>query len=49
MLERVDAHYDVFNAPAARESSYAVLRAILDTRAIVARVTRVRWIGRAHV
>lgn len=41
-LERIDAFYDLFNAPSARESAYAVLCAVLDTRAVVARVTRVR-------
>jgi len=40
-LERVDQHYDFFNAPAARESAYAVLRSLLDTRPIVARITRI--------
>lgn len=40
--ERVDELYFLFNSPAARESAYAVLRASLDTRATVARLTRVR-------
>jgi len=40
-LERIDAHYDMFNSPSARESAYAVMRATLDTRPVVARVTRV--------
>ncbi|HZF56364.1 MAG TPA: alpha/beta hydrolase [Polyangiaceae bacterium] len=40
-LDRIDRHYDLFNTPSARESAHAVLRAILDTRATVARVTRV--------
>jgi pimeloyl-ACP methyl ester carboxylesterase len=40
-LERIDRHYDLFNTPSARESAHAVMRAILDTRATVARVTRV--------
>lgn len=39
-LERVDRHYDAFNTPAARESAHAVLRAVLDTRAVIARVAR---------
>ncbi|MDI3287552.1 alpha/beta hydrolase [Polyangium sp. 15x6] len=39
--ERIDQHYDFFNGPSARESAYAVLRAILDTRPIVARITRI--------
>lgn len=51
---RIDTLYDSFNSPAARESAYAVLRASLDTRTSVARLTRVRaptlivW-GRADV
>jgi pimeloyl-ACP methyl ester carboxylesterase len=40
-LERIDWHYDIFNTPAARESAYAVMRATLDTRAVVARLPRV--------
>jgi pimeloyl-ACP methyl ester carboxylesterase len=40
-LSRVDAHYDLFNAPAARESAHAVMHAVLDTRAVIARVSRV--------
>lgn len=40
-LARIDRHYDLFNTPSARESAYAVMRAILDTRPVVARVTRV--------
>lgn len=39
--ERIDQHYDFFNGPSARESAYAVLRAVLDTRPIVARLTRI--------
>jgi pimeloyl-ACP methyl ester carboxylesterase len=39
--ERVDWHYDMFNGPSARESAHAVLRAALDTRPIVARLSRV--------
>ena len=38
----LDQMYDQFNAPSARESAYAVMRAMLDTRPVVARVTRVR-------
>ncbi len=41
-LARVDEFYDRFNSPAARESAYATLRAVLDTRALVARLGRVR-------
>ena len=41
-LARVDEHYDKFNSPAARESAYATLRAMMDTRALVARLGRVR-------
>jgi pimeloyl-ACP methyl ester carboxylesterase len=40
-LARIDWHYDMFNSPSARESAYAVMRATLDTRPVVARVTRV--------
>ncbi len=31
-LSRVDRHYDLFNAPSARESAHAVMRAVLDAR-----------------
>ncbi len=41
-LERIDEYYDRFNAPAARESAYATMRAMLDTRPVVARLGRVR-------
>lgn len=41
-FDRIDRFYDDFNTPSARESAYAVLRAMLDTRPIVARVSRVR-------
>lgn len=40
-VSRIDAHYDAFNAPSARESAYAVLRAMLDTRAVIARLSRI--------
>jgi pimeloyl-ACP methyl ester carboxylesterase len=40
--ERIDLLYDYFNTPSARESAYAVLRSMLDTRTLVARVTRIR-------
>lgn len=40
-LERIDAYYDRFNTPAARESAYAVMRAILDTRPVIARIPRI--------
>ena len=40
-MERVDWHYDAFNSPSARESAHAVMRAILDTRPVVARLSRV--------
>jgi pimeloyl-ACP methyl ester carboxylesterase len=39
--ERVDWHYEAFNSPSARESAYAVMRAVLDTRPVVARIPRV--------
>jgi pimeloyl-ACP methyl ester carboxylesterase len=38
---RVDAHFEMFNVPAAREAAFATTLSILDTRAIVARVPRV--------
>lgn len=41
-FERIDQFYDYFNTPSARESAYAVLRSMLDTRAVMARVARVR-------
>jgi pimeloyl-ACP methyl ester carboxylesterase len=34
--------YRHFNTPSARESAYAVLRAMLDSRPVMARVTRIR-------
>jgi len=40
-LSRVDRHYDLFNAPSARESAHAVMRAVLDARPVVARLTRI--------
>lgn len=39
---RIDALYDCFNVPAARESAYTTMRATLDTRTVVARIGRVR-------
>jgi pimeloyl-ACP methyl ester carboxylesterase len=39
---RVERFYEAFNTPPARESAYAVLRGMLDTRSTVARVTRIR-------
>jgi pimeloyl-ACP methyl ester carboxylesterase len=41
-LARIDRLYDCFNSPSARESAYAVLESMLDTRPVVARVSRVR-------
>lgn len=40
-LERVDWHYDAFNSPSARESAHTVMRATLDTRPVVARLSRI--------
>ena len=40
-LDRIDEHYALFNTPAARESAYAVMRAALDTRPVVARLGRI--------
>lgn len=39
---RIESFYDDFNTPSARESAYAVFRAMLDARPVVARVSRVR-------
>lgn len=39
--ERVNWHYDAFNSPSARESAHAVMRANLDTRPVVARLSRI--------
>ncbi len=41
-ISRIDAFYNYFNTPSARESAYAVLRNMLDTRPVVARIARVR-------
>lgn len=38
---RVDELYGHFNTPSARESAFAVLKNVLDTRPIVARITRI--------
>jgi pimeloyl-ACP methyl ester carboxylesterase len=40
-LSRVDRHYELFNSPSARESAHAVMRAVLDVRPVVARLTRI--------
>ncbi|MCC6557067.1 MAG: alpha/beta hydrolase [Polyangiaceae bacterium] len=40
-LARVDRHYELFNSPSARESAHAVMRAVLDARPVVARLTRI--------
>ncbi len=37
-MDRVDAFYDMFNTPACRESSYALLKAIVDPRPVAARL-----------
>ncbi len=39
---RIDRLYDAFNTPSGRESAYAVLREMRDTRPIVAQTTRLR-------
>jgi pimeloyl-ACP methyl ester carboxylesterase len=41
-VQRIDELYDQFNGPAARESAYATMRAMLDTRTLVALFGRVR-------
>lgn len=38
----IEDFYEYLNTPSARESAYAVLRATLDTRPVVARVSRIR-------
>ncbi|APR77480.1 Alpha/beta hydrolase fold protein [Minicystis rosea] len=40
-MERVDWHYDAFNSPSARESAHAMMHAILDTRPVSARLSRI--------
>lgn len=40
-LDRVDAHFEMFNQPAAREAAYATLVAMQDTRPLMARLPRV--------
>ena len=40
-LSRIDRHYALFNGPSARESAHAVLRAVLDARPVVARLSRI--------
>jgi pimeloyl-ACP methyl ester carboxylesterase len=39
---RIDRYYDAFNAPAARSSALATLRATVDTRSIIAQTTRIQ-------
>jgi pimeloyl-ACP methyl ester carboxylesterase len=41
LLERIDWHYDMFNSPSARESAHAVMHAMVDTRAVTARLSRI--------
>jgi pimeloyl-ACP methyl ester carboxylesterase len=41
-LSRIDEFYRFFNTPSARESAYAVMRNMLDTRSTVARISRIR-------
>lgn len=41
-LARIDAFYESFNSPSARESAFATMHAFLDTRSTVARLGRVR-------
>jgi pimeloyl-ACP methyl ester carboxylesterase len=51
--QRVDRLFELFDIPAAREAAYATMRAMLDTRSLIARVPRitaptlVAW-GRTH-
>lgn len=39
---QVDQNYEAFSTPSGRESAYAVLQSLLDTRPTVARITRIR-------
>jgi pimeloyl-ACP methyl ester carboxylesterase len=39
--DRVDAHFELFNVPAAREAAYATMMSMLDTRPLIASVPRV--------
>lgn len=39
---RIDSFYDDFNAPSARESAFATMQAMQDTRSTVARIGRVK-------
>ncbi len=41
-LARIDAFYERFNSPPARESAYATMNALADTRPTVARLARVK-------
>jgi pimeloyl-ACP methyl ester carboxylesterase len=40
-LERIDHFYEAFNSPPARESAFATMHALLDTRSTVARMSKV--------
>jgi pimeloyl-ACP methyl ester carboxylesterase len=40
--ERIDAFFDAFNSPTAREGAHSVIRAMLDTRPAVARLSRLK-------
>lgn len=40
--QRIDRYYEAFNAPAARSSALATLRASIDTRGVVAQTTRIQ-------
>jgi pimeloyl-ACP methyl ester carboxylesterase len=39
---RIDAFYELFNSPSARESAFATMHALLDTRSTVARLGRIK-------
>lgn len=41
-LARIDAFYERFNSPPARESAYATMNALFDTRPTMARLARVK-------
>ena len=42
LLARIDRFYELFNTPSARESAFATMHAVLDTRSTVARTSRVK-------
>ena len=41
-LARIDRFYELFNTPSARESAFATMHAVRDTRSTVARISRIK-------